>query len=54
MDKSLLIEPSGLCFNVEPISPTRRNYIDINWGAGKKKLTPEEKADLPVHLQDPD
>jgi hypothetical protein len=33
---------------------TRRNYIDINWGAGKKKLTPEEEDEIPVHLQDPD
>jgi hypothetical protein len=33
---------------------TRRNYIDINWGAGKKKLTPEKEDEIPVHLQDPD
>jgi hypothetical protein len=33
---------------------TRRNYIDINRGAGRKKLTPEEEDELPVHLQDPD
>jgi hypothetical protein len=33
---------------------TRRNYIYINWGHGKKKLTPEEEDEIPVHLQDPD
>jgi len=33
------------------ISPTRENYIAINWGTASYVPTPEEEAELPEEFQ---